>query len=96
MKIKELVETTTSGGIATVAMPLGKTQKRKNPSIYNEDDAVSFKYDSPKSREDYLRMKKELFKLLSDPMAMGDPQTKSVVQRYIIKLNTEAEELGYR
>lgn len=36
MKISEIVlETTSAGGIATVAQPMGKMIKRPNPSIYS-------------------------------------------------------------
>jgi len=96
MKIKELVETTSAGGIATVAMPMGSVQKRrKEQSIYNED-GTKFAYTHIKSKEDYLRMKKALFDILKDPMSMSDPETKAIVQQYIIKLNNEADSLGYR
>jgi hypothetical protein len=96
MKIKELVETTSAGGIATVAMPMGSVQKRrKEQSIYNED-GTKFAYKHINSKEDYLEMKKALWDILKDPMSMADPETKDVAQRYMIKLNAEAEELGYR
>jgi hypothetical protein len=94
MKFKEIVETTSSGGIATVAMPMGSVQKRrKEQSIY---EMTEFKYSNPQSREDYLRMKKALFDILSDPASMEDPEAREIVQQYIIKLNDEAESLGYR
>jgi hypothetical protein len=128
MRFKEIVETTSAGGIATVAMPMGSVQKRrKEQSIYNEEDtdycncgsdcgfgkaicetcgkphkksqvkeSISFKYKNIKSKEDYLEMKKTLWDILRDPMSMSDPETKEVAQQYMIKLNAEAEELGYR
>jgi hypothetical protein len=34
MKIRELLETTTSGGIATVSTPLGAKPISREPSIY--------------------------------------------------------------
>jgi hypothetical protein len=34
MKIKEILDETTSGGIAVVAQPLGAMIKRPDPSIY--------------------------------------------------------------
>jgi len=94
MRFKEIVETTSSGGFATVAMPMGNVQKRrKEQSIY---EMAKFKYSNPQSREDYLRMKKALFDILSDPASMEDPEAREIVQQYIIKLNDEAESLGYR
>jgi len=42
---------------------------------------------------DYFDLKEAFLK---DPMSMADPETKDVAQRYMIKLNAEAEELGYR
>jgi len=94
MRFKELVETTSAGGIATVATPLGSVQKRrKEQSIYEVDD-ISFKYSNINSMSDYVRMKKELIAILNDPMS--DPQSLSVAKRYLIKLNADADELGYR
>tara|TARA_B100000900_G_C20564982_1_gene710632 strand:- start:1294 stop:1608 length:315 start_codon:yes stop_codon:yes gene_type:complete len=34
MLINEIIQETTSGGIAIVAQPMGKMQKRPNPSIF--------------------------------------------------------------
>lgn len=39
MKIREIVEETTSGGIAVVTQPLGQMIKRDNPSIYRKKKA---------------------------------------------------------
>ena len=37
MKINDIIiETTTAGGMATVAQPMGKMQRRPNPSIYSK------------------------------------------------------------
>jgi len=96
MRFKELVETTSAGGIATVAMPMGSVQKRRKEQSIYEVDGSEFKYTNIKSKEDYYRMKKALFDILKDPMSMSDPETKAIVQQYIIKLNNEAESLGYR
>jgi hypothetical protein len=96
MRFKEIVETTSSGGFATVAMPMGSVQKRRKEQSIYEVDGPEFKYSNVKSKEDYLRMKKVLFDILKDPMSMSDPETKAIVQQYIIKLNNEADELGYR
>ena len=94
MRFKELVETTTSGGFATVAMPLGDVQKRrKEQSIYNEDD-VDFAYVSPTSKEDYMSKKMALTDIINDS-AMGKDAHR-IAQQYIVKLNAEAEELGFR
>ena len=96
MRIKELVETTSAGGIATVAMPIGSVQKRRKEQSIYEVSGAEFKYKNVESKEDYLRMKKALFDILKDPMSMSDPETKAIVQQYIIKLNNEADSLGYR
>ena len=96
MRFKELVETTSAGGIATVATPLGSVQKRRKEQSIYEVDGPEFKYKNIESKEDYLRMKKALFDILKDPMSMSDPETKAIVQQYIIKLNNEAESLGYK
>jgi hypothetical protein len=94
MRFKELVEMTSAGGFATVAMPLGDVQKRrKEQSIYNEDD-VDFAYASPTSKEDYLSKKKELYRILSD--SASDTTALKIAQQYIVKLDAEAEELGFR
>jgi hypothetical protein len=45
MKINEIINETTSGGIAVVAQPLGAVIKRPNPSIYK----VKKKKRSPKN-----------------------------------------------
>jgi len=96
MRFKELVETTSAGGIATVTMPMGSVNKRRKEQSIYEVDGSEFKYKNIESKEDYLRMKKALFDILRDPMSMSDPETKAIVQQYIIKLNNEAESLGYR
>lgn len=36
MLIKDIINETTAGGIASVAMPIGKMIKRPNPSIYSK------------------------------------------------------------
>ena len=94
MRFKELVETTTSGGFATVAMPMGATQKRNNPSIYKEDDLNEFTYTSPTSKEDYMSKKMALTDIINDSAMDEDAQR--IAQQYIIKLNNEAEELGFK
>lgn len=96
MRIREIFETTSAGGIATVSMPLGSVKKRrKEQSIYEVDnEKISFKYKNISSKEEYLERKKALFNIINDPMT--DPESLSVAKRYLIKLNAEAEELGYR
>lgn len=94
MRFKELVEMTSAGGFATVAMPLGDVQKRrKEQSIYNEDD-VDFAYVSPTSKEDYMSKKMALTDIINDA-AMGKDAHR-IAQQYIVKLNAEAKELGFR
>lgn len=95
MRFKELVETTTSGGFATVAMPMGSVQKRrKEQSIYNEDELNEFTYTSPVSKEDYMSKKMALTDIINDS-AMGK-DTHHIARQYIVKLNAEAKELGFR
>lgn len=36
MKIREIIDETTSGGIAVVVQPLGQMIKRDDPSIYRK------------------------------------------------------------
>jgi hypothetical protein len=36
MLIKDVINETTAGGIASVAMPMGSMIKRPNPSIYSK------------------------------------------------------------
>ena len=93
MKIKEIFETTSAGGIAAIAMPMGGVQKRKNPSIYTEEE-TTFKYTPPVNKDDYIAKKKVLNDMLLDPSS--DPELLAIVKQYIIRLNDEAESLGYR
>ena len=37
MLIKDVINETTAGGIASVAMPMGSMIKRPNPSIYSKN-----------------------------------------------------------
>ena len=62
MKIREIFEMTSAGGIASVAMPLGSVKKRrKEQSIYEVgSEDISFKYSRPSSKEEYLDKKKVL------------------------------------
>jgi len=52
MKINEILTEFTSGGVATVIMPLGQTQYR-NPSIY--DNVGS--YEEPKKKKKKAKYK---------------------------------------
>ena len=52
MKISEIVlETTSAGGIATVAQPMGKMIKRPNPSIYSTSKKTKKKTKKKKAEE---------------------------------------------
>lgn len=96
MKIREIFEMTSAGGIAAVAMPLGSVKKRrKEQSIYEVgSEDISFKYSKPSSKEEYLDKKEVLLSIINDPMS--DSESLSVAKRYYIKLNSDAEELGYK
>jgi hypothetical protein len=65
MLIRDIInETTTAGGMATVAQPMGKMQRRPNPSIYSKkkkttEDQVPYlqRPNSPYElgKQEYLR-----------------------------------------
>jgi len=92
MRLYELLETTTSGAIATVSMPLGKVRKRmQSASVYEQDVANTYKYASPKSKEDYLEKRKTLMDIINS----GEQEAVEKAQDYLVRLDTDAKKKGY-
>jgi len=93
MKIQEIMETTTSGAIATVSIPLGKVRKRmQSASVYEQDVANTYTYRSPTSAEDY----KEKRNTLMDIINSGEEEAIKMAQDYLARLDNEAEKKGFK
>jgi len=91
MKLHEIFETTSAGGIATVSMPLGKVRKRmKDASVYEHDVANTYKYTSPKNYDDYSAKRAELIEIINS----GEEEAVKIAQDYLIRLDQDAKRLG--